>query len=262
MEALREIARPLPLTETVIRALQTLIRDGAFGPGDRLPTERALAERFGVSRAVVREAIACLKADGHVVTRQGAGAYVAARPALLSFKLARHDQPDPHELAHIFELRLSVESTAAELAALRRTSQDLEKLDASLSAMDRALAGQGDGSEADNAFHRAIAVAAHNPYLERLIALIGPPFADSRRPTWSEPSLAEAAQAEHRRLFQAIAAGDPGAARDAARNHLLRAAARLGLAVMERTPPRGPLSEPAEPPAGEGENPEKIQPRA
>ncbi|MEW5710236.1 MAG: FadR/GntR family transcriptional regulator [Pseudomonadota bacterium] len=238
MEALQEVARPVRLSETVIQALQELIRDGTFRPGDRLPTERALAERFGVSRAVVREAVACLKADGYVVTRQGAGAYVAARPELLSFKLAPHDQPDLKELGHIFELRLSVESTAAELAALRRTSQDIEKIAGPLAAMDRALAGQGNGSEADNAFHRAIAAAAHNPYLERLVALIGHPFADSRRPTWSEASLAQAAQAEHRRLFQAIAAGDPDAAREAARAHLVSAAARLGLAGMEFARPR------------------------
>jgi GntR family transcriptional repressor for pyruvate dehydrogenase complex len=244
MEALQEVARPLRLSETVIRALQELIRDGTFRPGDRLPTERALAERFGVSRAVVREAVACLKADGYVVTRQGAGAYVAARPELLSFKLAPHDQPDLQELGHVFELRLSVESTAAELAALRRTSQDIEKIAGPLAAMDRALAGQGNGSEADNAFHRAIAAAAHNPYLERLVALIGHPFADSRRPTWSEASLAQAAQAEHRRLFQAIAAGDPDAAREAARAHLVSAAARLGLAGMEFARPRAIPPEP------------------
>lgn len=255
MEALQEVVRPARLSETVIRALQGLIRDGTFHPGDRLPTERELAERFGVSRAVVREAIACLKADGYVVTRQGAGAYVAARPELLSFKLAPHDQPDVQELGHIFELRLSVESTAAELAALRRTPQDIEKIARPLAAMDRALAGQGNGSEADNAFHRAIAAAAHNPYLERLVALIGHPFADSRRPTWSEASLAQAAQAEHRRLFQAIAAGDPDAAREAARAHLLSAAARLGLAAMEFSRPPGVRGDSAEPPAVERKAP-------
>lgn len=234
---LQALARPLRLSDTVVRTLEQLIRGGTFCPGDRLPTERELSERFGVSRAVVREAIACLKADGYVVTRQGAGAYVAARPELLNFKLAAHERFDPGELAHIFELRLSVESTAAELASLRRTPDDIARIEEALAAMDRALGEKGDGSEADNAFHRAIATAAHNPYLQRLVALIGHPFADSRRPTWSEAGhragLAHAAQAEHRRLFDAIVAGDPEAAHEAARAHLVNAATRLGLADMD-----------------------------
>lgn len=234
---LHEIPRPIRLGDAVVQSLEQLIETGVYRPGDRIPTEKELAERFGVSRAVVREAVACLKADGYVTTRQGAGAYVAPRPGLLSFRMDPADQVSPPDLRHIFELRIAVETATAELAALRHSADDLARMSDALAQMDQAFREGTDGSAGDDAFHRAIARATHNPYLQRFIAFLGHHFAASRRPTWSKAGQgsgrAEAAQAEHRRLFEAIAAGDSAAARDAAREHLLHAATRLGVADME-----------------------------
>ena len=231
--ALAHIRRPPSLTDEVFRALEERIRGGAYEPGDRLPTEKQLSSFFGVSRTVVREAISRLKADGFVETRQGAGAFVAVEPGLLSFKLIQGGGAGEDDLKHIFELRLAVEVSAAELAADRRTDDDVRAMRTELENMAQALRAETDGSEADDRFHRAIAAATHNPYLRRFVEFLGHHFSDTRRPTWSasgrDAGKPEAAQREHESLFAAIVAGDARAARVAAENHLRQSARRTGL---------------------------------
>lgn len=233
---LSRIARPSSLSDEVVRALESRVQSGEFGPGAQLPTEKQLSEIFAVSRAVVREAIARLKTDGYIETRQGAGAYVCLQPGKVSFKLRRGDGPDAQEAQQIFELRLLVEVGAAELAARRRTDKDVRAMRLQLGRMSEALAAGGDGSDADDAFHRAIAAATHNGYVRRFVEFLGHQFSDSRRPTWSvdghERGRAKAAQKEHERLFAAIEAGDARAARRAAQAHLRNAAERLGIEAI------------------------------
>jgi GntR family transcriptional repressor for pyruvate dehydrogenase complex len=225
---LPRLARPVRLSDEVFRALEGRIRAGEFAPGARLPTEKELAGRFGVSRAVVREAVSRLKADGYVETRQGAGAYVGAQPGKLSFRLAP-DGAESGEAAQVFELRLLVEAGAAELAARRRTAQDLRGLRRELARMTQALASGLDGAEADDAFHRAIGAATHNAHLGRFMEFLGGQFSETRRPTWADPALAKAAQKEHAKMLAALEAGDARAARTAAQAHLRNTARRLGL---------------------------------
>jgi GntR family transcriptional repressor for pyruvate dehydrogenase complex len=228
---LPRIARRASLSEEVFLALEARIRSAEFRPGDRLPTEKQLAALFGVSRTVVREAVARLRADGYVETRQGAGAYVSGQPGKASFRLPSAATDGPADGAQIFELRLLVEAGAAELAAQRRTAAELRALRAELRAMAAALKAGADGSAADDDFHRAIAAATHNPYVGRFVAFLGGQFSETRRPTWSEPARAAAAQREHDTIFGAIEAGDAGAARAAAEAHLRNAAQRLGIDV-------------------------------
>ncbi len=233
---LQPIARPSSLSDEVFRALESRLQSGEFAPGERLPTEKQLSEAFGVSRAVVREAVARLKADGYVETRQGAGAYVAAQPGGASFRLGRGDGFDADGVRQIFELRLLVEVGAAELAARRRTDEDLRALRTELERMGEALERGADASAADDRFHRAIAAATHNGQVRRFMEFLGHQFSDSRRPTWSadghQQGRARAAQKEHERLFAAIAAGDRAGPRRAAESHLRNAAKRLGLEAM------------------------------
>lgn len=225
------LSRPAALSDEVCRLLAARIRSGELGPGARLPTEKCLGDELGVSRAVVREALSRLKADGMVESRQGAGAFVAARPGSASFRLADGADAD---LAQVFELRMMVEVAAAELAAARRRRADLARMRAALADMDAALASLGDGAQADDRFHRAVADATGNPMVARFVEFLGGNLSRSRVPTWSEgghaAGLARAAQQEHHRLYAAIEAGDARAARRLAEVHLRRAAARLGLA--------------------------------
>lgn len=227
------LARPPRLSEEVSSELQQRIARGDLKPGERLPTEKALGDSFGVSRAVVREAIARLKADGLIETRQGSGAYVAQAPKSLNFRFWQGAGPEPNELRDIFELRAMVEGAVAELAARRRDEQDLLEMSRHLQAMDDALGAGKDGTEADDNFHIAMAAATRNVYVSRLTEFLGRHFSDSRKLSWQgmqgESAHPHEAQSEHRALLQAIADGDPDAARQRALEHLRGAAGRFGI---------------------------------
>lgn len=232
LETLSRINRPPRLSEEVSAELEARIQRGDYAPGQQLPTEKVLSETFGVSRAVVREAIARLKADGMIETRQGSGAFVAENPKSLNFRLNVDGET---ALLHIFELRTMIESTVAELAARRRTDEDVAAMRDCLRRMDEALAKETDGSEADDDFHLAIAAATHNQYVLRLSEFLGRQFSESRRMAWIDhPRGMESpreAQREHQCILEAIAAGDPAAARQAAHVHLRGAAERVGISL-------------------------------
>ncbi len=228
-----ELPRTSGLGASLAARLVAMIRAGEFKPGDRLPTEMQLVGRFAVSRAVVREAIARLKSDGYVESRQGSGAFVAAKPGLANFRIAALDktgQLDPADLAHVFELRGVIEVGMAELAAQRRSKADIKALDAAFMQMQQAFENGTDGAEADDAFHAAIATAAHNPYLAQFAAFLAQHFSATRQVTW-QPEAREsgstlAAQAEHLDMVKAILRGDAEAAGFAARRHVANAAER------------------------------------
>ncbi|MGL4974633.1 MAG: FadR/GntR family transcriptional regulator, partial [Bosea sp. (in: a-proteobacteria)] len=171
MTADTRLRRPDRLADVISGELARAIGEGRYAPGEKLPTEAEMAAQYGVSRAVVREAIAQLKADGLVAVRQGAGAYVADMPGAASFKIARGTEAS--SLRHLFELRLVVEGAAAALAAERRSADDLAILECSLANMRTALEGGQDGSAEDGLFHEAIAKASQNPELARFVRFLG-----------------------------------------------------------------------------------------
>ena len=242
---LSRIARPLRLSEEVSGDLQRRISRGDIKPGDRLPTEKALVEAFGVSRAVVREAIARLKADGLIDTRQGSGAFVVEAPKTINLRFWQGAGPELEELRYIFELRAMVEGAVAELAAQRRDKKDLKAMTEQLQAMDDALAGSRDGTEADDNFHIAMARATHNSYIGRLVEFLGRHFSDSRKLSWhgtrKELAHPQEAQREHRALFEAISSGNAEDARRCAQDHLRGTAGRFGIKLaldIERALPK------------------------
>ena len=233
---LGKITRHPRLSEGVCAELERRIRSGEYAPGEQLPTEKLLSETFDVSRAVVREAVARLKADGLIESRQGSGAFVTARPKSLNFKVPEAEESRLN-LEHVFELRTLVEMTVAELAARRRTEADLAVMRRQLEVMDEALKNDGDGSVADDEFHSAIAAATHNPLVQRFVEFLGQHFSESRRLAWEGECRTNGspatAQAEHHELFEAIAAAAPASARQVAHAHLCGAAARLGLQIAD-----------------------------
>ena len=237
MASLQPVERPMSLAEVVARELEAWVRQGGLAAGAQLPSEKELVGRFCVSRAVIREAVSRLKADGWIESRQGAGAFVAPQGRRASFRLIAGGAPGAATLGDIFELRSVVEAGAAELAARRRRPEDLACLAEAMARMEAALddtGGAEDGPNADDAFHVAIAAATGNPMIQQFVAFMGQQFSDSRRPTWDAAGQgagrAAAAQAEHRAIFEAIQAGDGAAAAQAAREHIAAAAQRLGLA--------------------------------
>jgi GntR family transcriptional repressor for pyruvate dehydrogenase complex len=226
------------LTEQVSTAMMTRIATGALVPGSRLPTEQALSGEFGVSRTVVREAIARLKAEGLVETRQGAGAFVAQNQLGIPFRIAPDSVDSFEATVEVLELRLAVESEAAALAAERASRKQLDAIRAALDAVRAAFERGNDGVDEDLRFHRAIAQATHNTkyvdlteflerYVRHQIRMTGGKIARASR-------MADT-QSEHEKIFQAIAARDADAARISAREHF-----RKGIERIERSRAPGP----------------------
>ncbi|WP_448953589.1 FadR/GntR family transcriptional regulator [Labrys neptuniae] len=231
----RRIGRPLPLADRVVAALQEDIETGRFGAGARLPTEPELAASFGVSRTVIREAVSRLKADGMVVSRQGAGVFVSDAPLQRSFRIRDAEVGSGVALREIFELRLCLEVEGAGLAAIRRSPADLAALRHWLEEMDRTKLGQDLGVGADIEFHRAVAAASGNGKVaefQRYLSLLlhqSVTIARSNTLKQKGPAYVDSVIGEHSDICLAIEAGSAANARDAMRRHLLQAAMRLGL---------------------------------
>lgn len=220
-------APPGSRVDAVVEALLQPILSGDWPPHHRLPSEHSLAGQQGVSRAVIREAIARLKSDGYVETRQGKGAFVAAAPGGNSFKLAEEPEAD------LLELRALIEADCAALAAERHTLADLQVLRDAQAAMRRAIDQGGLGLNEDIRFHDVLAAAAHNPALRRFAAFVGRHAREAMQLARLsrlryENRLAEI-DAEHDAIVAAIAARDPAAARAAVLRHISNGLKRLGL---------------------------------
>ncbi|HWL80994.1 MAG TPA: FadR/GntR family transcriptional regulator [Roseomonas sp.] len=221
------------LAATLAQRLREEILSGRFAVGDKLPTEQSMAASYGVSRPIVREAIGRLKHDGLVTTRQGAGAFVAEQRELVSFRLDVTDFGNADEIRNIVELLMAVEAAATGHAATRRSAAELEAIGGRLRAMQAVIDRGEPGVDEDVAFHRAIIEASGNPFFRDLSEFLDRRvrafIRAARANTARRHGLTQVVQREHEAIFEAIAAGDPVAARKAAENHLVQAAKRLAI---------------------------------
>jgi GntR family transcriptional repressor for pyruvate dehydrogenase complex len=226
------VRQNLNLAGNLTRTLQLQIEAGELAPGQKLPTEQAIVQSTGVSRTVVREALASLRAKGLIYTRQGLGAFVAEPPATVpSFTLTQptSDQEILLEVLRVLELRLGIEVEAAALAAERRTVEDLVALAESLQALEAANDQQDDGAEHDFAFHRAMLVATHNPYFPEILEVFGGLISPRQKLRLGGMTASDRVRhlrnvaKEHRSIFTAIEASDAVAARKTVRAHLEKA---------------------------------------
>jgi DNA-binding FadR family transcriptional regulator len=215
-------SRAAELTERLARE----ITSGRLTPGARLPTEQDMMGAFRVSRTVVREAVAALRSEGLVETRQGVGAFVTRDVQRRPFRIDPGEVRTINDVLGVMELRMGVEIEAAGLAARRATAADRSRLERSLRAMDAAFRRGDSAIDEDFEFHLAIARAARNAQFERFLAFLGRFIIprQSIRVAIQAPRLRtrylDRIQAEHHRIFDAIAAGDAAAARRAMRQHL------------------------------------------
>jgi GntR family transcriptional repressor for pyruvate dehydrogenase complex len=143
-----------------------------FPRGAKLPTEAVLSEEFGVSRTVIREAIARLKYEGLVESRQGSGVFVTEQAGIRPLRIDYTDVGTLESVLQIVELRRSIEAEVAAQAARRRTDATMANIDAALARIDAEVAAGGDGVDADVGFHRAIAEATGNPYFLKTLAFL------------------------------------------------------------------------------------------
>ncbi len=213
-------------TADIIERLEAEINSGRMLPGNRLPTEQQLMEAMGVSRTVVREALAALKADGLIVIRQGAGAFVANDGTRVPFRIDPDGLGSVSDVVRLMELRLAVEVEAAGLAAERSTSANIRAIDRAVAAIDRAIKAGGAAIAEDFSFHQAIADATGNSNFREFLGFLGRHVIPRQSVRLSLPASTSQAsylasiQAEHRQIFDAIADHDPKAARAAMRSHL------------------------------------------
>jgi DNA-binding FadR family transcriptional regulator len=240
MMRIRPLASASKLSHGLFEQLAEQIKSGKLAPGERLPTEQELTRAARVSRTVVREAVAALRAEGLVVTRQGVGAFVSAAPQQAPFRIDTERLQNLEEILYVMELRLCVEMESAGLAAERATRAQVRAIDAALEAMDRATAQGKAAVDEDLALHKAIAEGTGNPQFPRFLQFIGrhliPRHIVSGMPKTmgGQRAYLDLLQVEHRRIVDAIRGRDAKAAREAMRRHLTRSLDRYRKLAAER----------------------------
>lgn len=225
--------RPGGRVADVVDSLAASIRDAALQPGDKLPTEAELMARFGVSRTVVRESISKLQASGLVETRHGIGSFVIAPPVAGNFSIAPGDFATVADVIALLELRISLETEAAGLAAQRRGADHLRAMEAALGAFHDSIRDDSDAVPADFLFHMEVARATGNRYFADLMTYLGTMIIPRTRlkTAHSAPegrlNYLQRVNAEHETIYIAIRNRDAEAARAAMRTHLSNSRERL-----------------------------------
>ena len=232
MEPVRKVA----IHELVVQRIRRAIHLGDYLPGDRLPSEREIAERLEVSRETVREANKVLESEGYVVSRRGAAGGIAV--TALGGPVARthaHLQQNQDSIVHLMDFRRANECLAARLAARLRTDYDLAQI--ALAIEDLKVAEDIPRfRKADASFHLAVAVASRNPYVERAIV-------DAREAIFlwhgnrSYDLVLDTTLSGHQRIFDAIAACDPDGAAKAMDEHLSVALEEIRQTLSRPTDP-------------------------
>lgn len=224
MERLAIRRRPR-LAQTVIDEIRRRIETGALPFGAQLPTEPQLEMQFEVSRTVVREAIAELRAAGLVIPIQGKGIFVAEQRQAPVIDLTPGEIQSIPQTLEMLEFRMAVETEAAAIAAYRRSAEQEEVIRAANSDMAALIDREEQTTAADFAFHVAIGAATNNRFFVDALNRFG----KSSIPRSQFPTLPSANDrayllgvlAEHDQIFDAISNQDPEAARTAMREHLL-----------------------------------------
>ncbi|MTH77319.1 FadR/GntR family transcriptional regulator [Paracoccus aestuariivivens] len=213
------------LVVTVRDELRRQILAGDYKPGDRLPSESRLTQEFGVSRTVVREAIAALRADGIVESKQGAGVFILP-PSEAGPPVFRDVDPDRvSSIIEILELRTALECDGAALAATRHSPAQEEEILEAFQRLTELARQHRPTAEADFAFHMAIARASNNSRFAEVLQLIGsamiPRLALSREKDLpAPPDYLKVLEQEHGAILAAIQNSDPEGARLAMATHL------------------------------------------
>jgi GntR family transcriptional repressor for pyruvate dehydrogenase complex len=212
--------RRSPLYEEVVERLRAFIDVQQLRPGDRLLSERQLAQRLGVSRTSVRQALTALKVGGLVDIRHGDGVYLVRSPEDVVPSLAQSLIDSHAQLPAVMEVREALETQTARLAARRRTEADLDEMRRALTEMSTVLDAGEDAADADRRFHGAIAAASHNEFLVSLMDQLADHIDQTRRASLSRPGRPPRSLMAHDAILHAIEAQDEDGAAQAMRDHL------------------------------------------
>ncbi|MEX5254907.1 FadR/GntR family transcriptional regulator [Kocuria arenosa] len=214
---LDRVERPR-LYEQVVERLLDHVIEHRMRPGDRLPPERDLAERLGVSRATVAQALVALEVLGVIDVQHGNGAVLLYRPSSAAVLRGLREHAD--RLPDIVDARSAVETKLAELASTRRTPEDLAAVEHALEVMAEDIARGGRGLEGDELFHAAVTAAAHSAVLARLMAQISDLVRETRIESLSQEGRPERSLESHRAIAGAIREQKPEEAARAMVEHI------------------------------------------
>ena len=226
------------LAHGLVDDLGDKIRSQQLRPGDKLPTESAIMQVYGVSRTVVREALSKLQAGGLVETHHGVGTFVLQPSQFRTagmFRLEGSDIATTVDVLAVLELRISLETETAGLAALRRSDEQLRGLREALDDFEANVAAGGDTVKPDQRFHLLIAEATGNPYFADIMGHLGAGLIPRARVSAirnhdRRGEYLVHVNREHEEIYAAIARRDPDSARAAMRIHLTNSRERLRLA--------------------------------
>ena len=216
-----QAAKGRRLYEDIVQEFSSLIRQGVLKPGERLPSERVLADQLQVSRSSVREALRSLELQGLVISKRGSGTFIntdnlESMVALLASTLTS----GADTLKHIFEMRHMLEPQIAALAAQRANKQEVAELESILEEQVKEIADGGTGVDSDTAFHFAMASATHNSALVKVVSAVEDILRRSRNQSLQEPGRPQRSLASHREILGMIHSGDAAGARRAMEYHL------------------------------------------
>lgn len=217
-----------PTREQLLDELSSSLLGGDFKPGERLPSERALAEQLGVSRPILREAMQRLRERGLIHVAPGSGSYIRETSALDWARsldaVGRHRAATTRQLV---EARVMLEEQAASLAAKRATPEDIANLDLALVAFGQATTVI-ERARCDIAFHSLVARASHNPVIEMMFGAIAPMVFEVMLRSLDDPEVLSQGAPLHHVCLDAIRDGDAQAAAAAMCQHVTLAATLFG----------------------------------
>lgn len=211
--------------EEVADFIKEQIMSGVYKSGERLPSLREFSEMLGVGQSTLREAISSLKTMGLVTIRQGEGTFVThfdPEEVLAGFEPIR--PVSKQDIMSLLEVRKIIETGIVQLAAERRTEEDLARVEEALAEMETAIDSGDLGEKADWKFHYEIARACHNPVLESIMQSISETMSKalkaSREKMFQTPGNRYRLLAEHKDIFKAIANRNSKKAEEAMLYHL------------------------------------------
>jgi GntR family transcriptional repressor for pyruvate dehydrogenase complex len=230
----------LSLSDHIVEQIAELIARGALKPGDRIPSEKQLCEKFGVGRTSVREALRSLSVMGVLESRMGDGTFVASDVGRF---LERSFQwgllLNPKVVDDLIETRLMLESHNAEMAAAKASPDDLARMEGAVRHMEAAVNDPPQYLEHDLQFHLAIAQATQNSILQNLLSTTRGYLQAWIQETLARPDMSEKRArlsiTEHKRILRALRNKDAAAARQAMASHILSSSADLRSRQAQRS---------------------------
>jgi len=212
------------ISDQVFDQLRRLILNGELKPGQKVMTERDLADALNVSRNSIREAINKLVAMGFMEQRQGQGTFVCSVDDAVKIPLGTVMEAQEASLVDLLEMRMGIECNSAAMAARRATAQDLAAMEAALAEMAADITGGGLGTGGDLAFHMAIAVATQNPMqiyiMKNVIDYLHMGISENLFHLYEDPQNISTILKQHQAIYEAIRSGNADDAFQAMKNHI------------------------------------------